>query len=389
MKLSDNIRQLFPIQDDYIYLNSGSLSMTPTEVLQAVTRYQKQVEINPTLALLRVSEQLWTTQKNLAGFFGAEAKDIFMRHNVTSILNEFILGAPLASGSEILYSDLEYGAIKNICRFRAEQDGLGLREFRAPRTVQGALDEIIAAFKPNTRMLLLSHVFTGTGQIMPIAEIAEEARRRGILLVVDGAHGPGALQIDFRQWNNLDFYAGNIHKWMMGPKGTAFGWVNPIRQDMLVPTQAHWNTFGMHPDYSAFGEGSPFQAKMSFGASFDFAPFLAINDLLQFWLNHGVGNILERLYAHQYTLETKINEQIGLTQISPSVLDRGPLLSYELPDKWASANGYELLWGLLKDAKLQVSTPILDGKRVLRLSPHIYNTEQEILDTVLRLKRYL
>src|SRR5688500_10093419 len=121
MVLNQVMRHEFDLDPDLIYLNSGTHSIVPRRVLDAVQRHQRHFERNPTANLFGVAERLWATQKGLAGFLGVRAEDLFLRANITEPIAEFILGVPLAEG-EILTSDLEYGAIANICRFRAEQD---------------------------------------------------------------------------------------------------------------------------------------------------------------------------------------------------------------------------------------------------------------------------
>src|SRR5687767_4317170 len=113
------MREEFDLDPKVIYLNSGTHSIVPKKVLEAVQRYQKEYEKNPTHSLFKAWGELWEVQKELARYFNADPKDIFLRPNITAVLNAFVLGLPLEKKSEILISDLEYGAITNLCRFRA------------------------------------------------------------------------------------------------------------------------------------------------------------------------------------------------------------------------------------------------------------------------------
>ncbi len=229
--------------------------------------------------------RLWEAQKRLGAFFRADPKSLFLRQNVTEAMNAFILGIPLPMGSEILLSDLEYQAVENICRYRAERDGLTLRKFHVPVPEAGRMtpkefaDLVASELRPETGLLVLSHVFTGNGMVLPIAEIAARAREQGVLFAVDGAHAAGALDLDFGVLENVDFYGTNLHKWMLGPKGTGFGWVSPRHHEALRPLEAGWATFESPNDYKAFGDGARFPARFLMQGCRNFGPFFAIEEI--------------------------------------------------------------------------------------------------------------
>jgi isopenicillin-N epimerase len=380
-------RAQFPIDESQIYLNSGTHSICPTAILDSLDRNAREYERNPTQSLMAVPERLWEIQRRVALHFGADPKDFLLRPNVTAALNTFVLGIPLKQGSEILVSDLEYGAIAHLARFRAERGGLQFRTFHLPgrveelRSVTSArlLEVVLGALSPKTSLLLLSHVATGNGLVLPILEIARETRKRGILLAVDGAHGPGFVPIDFSQYGDVDFYGGNLHKWMLGPKGTGFGWIPRRNQERLWPIQAGWTTFETPENFRAFGEGSRFQAAFMPLGCHDFSPYFALEELLDFWRRNDRGAIVERIGELQHEIEHEFGDQLGWEFASPSAASgaRGPLLSYELPASLQD-QALGLQKSLFDEYRVQVAVTQVQGRWVLRLSPHGYNTEDEI-----------
>lgn len=385
MALTDSIRKEFDLSPDFLFLNSGSSSIAPRCVRDEVKRLQDAAELNPTAALVNCWRDLWAAQKDLALYLSAQPQDLFLRNNISEAINAFVLGMPLPTGSEILYSDLEYGAVKNTCRFRAERDGLKLREFPAPRSPGEALEKVLGAIGPHTKMLVLSHVFTSNGMVLPLEAIAQETRRKGVILVVDGAHAAGALALDFARYQNVDCYGGNLHKWIMGPKGSAFGWVHPMWQEKILPLQAGWTTFDYLPEHSAFGEGSRFQGRFALVGTIDFSSFLAIPEILRFWRRWGAEEIRQRIRHLQGILE----EGLSLPLLSPEAgPHRGPLLAWRLP-KEISDRGHLFMREMMEKERLQIMVPFLDGGRCLRLSPHIYNTEEDVRQAVGVLNRVL
>jgi isopenicillin-N epimerase len=373
-----------------IYLNAGTHSLTPPQVSAAQREALERFELNPTASLFAAWGELWRVQQALAAHFHADGAEIFLRPNVTAALNDFILGIPLPAGSEILQPDLEYPAISNICRFRAERDGLTFRTFHLgamPPSPEAALAAIVAALRPETSLLLISHIVTANGLKVPMRELARETRKRGVILVMDGAHTAGAEPLDFRELDDVDFFGTNLHKWFLGPKGASFGWVPRRHHERLQPIQAGWMTYERPEAFAEFGGGSRFAEKMLASGCQNFSSYFAIPATLALWRTLGEAQVFARLRELQaHLLQAMRQEGPAWACVSPAdPALRGPLLSYELPHRLAQ-EGLAFMHRLRQDHGLQTSVTRLQGRPVLRLSPHLYNTEAELVRTAQILK---
>jgi isopenicillin-N epimerase len=386
------LREEFDLDPALAYMNWGTHSIAPLRVLDAVQKYQREYETNPTEGYIASYDQLWKVQQELAGVFRAEPQDLFLRANVTEVMNAFILGIPLEPDAEILAADLEYGAVLNQCRYRAEADRLAFRQFATPsgphvQDVRAVVDAVVSELGPKTRLLVLSHIVSGTGIVLPIVEIARETRKRGILLAVDGAHAPGTLNLDFSVFGDVDFYGGNLHKWFLGPKGTAFGWLNRRHHEVLRPLAAGWTTFERKPPFQNFGGGNAFQGRIAMMGCRDFAPFFAIHDTLSFWREHEPARMRQELFAVHDDLRARVLQATGLPCLSPPTGPlRGPLMTFALPD---DTDGTALYARLLHDYRVQVLILSLRGKPALRLAPHFSTSESELERTIEALKATL
>jgi L-cysteine/cystine lyase len=118
---------------------------------------------------------------------------------------------------------------------RAQLHGLVLRPFEPASTSAENLDRIRQLIGPKTRVLALPHITCTTGLVLPIREICELARERGIYTAIDGAHGAGTLDLDLHELG-CDTYATCCHKWLLGPNGTGLLY---IRREMLEEIQAY------------------------------------------------------------------------------------------------------------------------------------------------------
>jgi isopenicillin-N epimerase len=374
------LREEFEHDPALAYLNWGTHSMTPLRVLDSVQRYQREYETNPTQGYIESFGRMWKIQEELGAFFRADPRDLILRANVSEVMNAFILGTVLEPGCEILATDLEYGAMLSQCRFRAERDSLSLRTFELPNSPsvkpKDVLDAVLSALGAQTRMLVVSHVISGTGLVVPLVALARETRQRGVLLVVDGAHAPGTLPLDFSSYGDVDFYGGNLHKWFMGPKGTAFGWVNKKHQERLMPLAAGWTTYERRKPFGDFGGGSDFQGRHAMIGCRDFAPYYAIHDTLSFWKEHGEAKLREELYKLQDSFRARIEKELGLESFSPVPGPlRGPCAAFVLP---SGVDGGALQKDLLENHRIQLMINTIRGKSILRATPHFSNSEDEL-----------
>lgn len=381
-------RSLFAYPEDLIYLNSGSVALTPRAVLKKVQDEKTLMERNPTAALFGAWEKLWKTQKELARWIQADPRHLFLRSNVTLVMNDFIMALKLPAGSEILISDLEYGAIVRMCEYKAKLEGHTVKvvslinKGQDPATVSEdqIVENVRAALSENTELVMMSHVMTGQGLVLPIEKMAELFRSKNIIFAVDGAHGAGALPLNFSR-TKVDFYGSNLHKWLMGPKGSGFGWVSPRLRSELEPRFAGWTTGKVLPHFAIFGEGDPWTARWMICSTHNFSDFYGLEEIFRFWNQHSPEKIFSRVRElNRFTAQT-VQEKTGWKCLSefPASL-RGPLTAFQLPARLAQME-MDLMKKLYQEEKIVVSMTVIQGEWCLRLTPHIYNSEDEIRKT--------
>src|SRR5207302_4059746 len=167
---------------------------------------------------------LWQARERLAVFLGGAARRLILTANVTAAMNQVAAGLALAAPGEILMTDHEYGAMQWCWERAAQRQGLTVRTFPLPVMAEEP-EEIVAAFREaiseRTRLLFFSHVLSPTGLVLPAPAICAEARRRGVLTVVDGAHAPAMVPLAVDELG-CDFYGANCHKWLLAPTGAGF-----------------------------------------------------------------------------------------------------------------------------------------------------------------------
>src|SRR5215467_8358376 len=188
------------LDPEVINLNTGSFGPLPRIVFERAAELRKYLAEEPMDFLIRQAPPLlWQARERLADFLGADPYRLVFTANVTAAVNAVASGLRLAAPGEILLTDHEYGAMHWCWERAAQRQGLTLRTFPLPTMAQSPAEivgAVCAAFSERTRLFFFSHVLSPTGLVLPAKELCAEARRRGILTAVDGAHALAFVPLD-------------------------------------------------------------------------------------------------------------------------------------------------------------------------------------------------
>ncbi len=206
-----------------IYLDNAATSWPkPPGVGQAMLHFLNHVGANPGRAGHRLavdaSRTVFAAREAVAELCGApDPLRVVFGANATEALNLALRGL-LRAGDHVIVSSMEHNSVMRPLR-ALERQGVGLTV--AHCAPDGTLDpaRVEAAIRPATRMIVLNHASNVAGTILPVREVGEMARRRGLLLLVDAAQTAGALPIDV-QGDAIDLLAFTGHKSLYGPMGT-------------------------------------------------------------------------------------------------------------------------------------------------------------------------
>ncbi|HXP23409.1 MAG TPA: aminotransferase class V-fold PLP-dependent enzyme [Candidatus Sulfotelmatobacter sp.] len=236
------VRKLFLIPEDEIYLNNGTVGSTPTPVLKAVFEGYRDSE---RLAQTDPEDYpiwgyaAWNQFRDpLAEFIGSKRDELALLRNATEANSYIANGVDLKPGDEVLMTDQEHPGGEHPWNLRAKRYGIVVKRVTLPRPVPDAatvLELFSDAITPRTRVLFFSHITTVTGVVLPAKELAQLARSKGILSAVDGAHAPGMLKLNVQDLG-CDMYSASPHKWLQSPKGSGFLYVRDEVIDRV------WNT---------------------------------------------------------------------------------------------------------------------------------------------------
>lgn len=226
----NGIRQMYQYPPGFINLENGYFSPSPLSVLDFHWKRQQYINGKTSWFMRREQEKsIEDARKALSAFLGCDAEELAITRNTTEALNTLIMGFPWKKGDEVVIGNQDYGSMVEAFRQVEKRYGIKVREAQIPLhplSDKEVIDAYISQCTKKTRLLHITHLINLTGQIIPVAAIAAEARKKvpGILVASDSAHA--VAQIDFKIPDlNADFVGASLHKWLCNPLGVGFLWM--------------------------------------------------------------------------------------------------------------------------------------------------------------------
>jgi selenocysteine lyase/cysteine desulfurase len=232
------IQQAFTLDRTIINLNNGGCCPSPRVVHEALKRYLDLSNQAPVYHMWQILEpNIEAVRRQLASEFGCDPSELAITRNASEALQIAQLGIDLKRGDEVVTTNQDYGRMLNTWEQRVRRDGIKLTKVSfpvPPPSMDVLADRLLAAITPATRVLHFCHITNLTGQIFPVKRICDEARRRGIRTIVDGAHAFAHFPAKVADLG-CDYYGTSLHKWLLAPIGTGFLYVRRENIEPLWP----------------------------------------------------------------------------------------------------------------------------------------------------------
>ncbi|XP_039253741.2 uncharacterized protein LOC120330848 isoform X1 [Styela clava] len=382
-------RKHFYLEDECIFLNHGAFGGVLKEALEYSQEWQRYIEREPVRFYDRVFfPQLIHAQKRLAEFVGCDVSDLVLISNATSATNSVLQSLNLTPDSTIYYLNTTYGAVKKNIKYLSEKTGAKRQEEKINFPIKNE-DEILnlvdRTLKEKTTIAVLDHIPSNYGFIMPVKKLVDLCHKRGVPVLIDGAHALGALSLNLTDLG-ADYYISNAHKWLCAPKGCAFLYVKKELQPTVKSLVV------------SHGFESGFQSQFLWTGLKDNTAFLSLHAVLNFWKQVGVENIRshgrELLKKAVELLQRKWKSEL----IAPLVMN-GFLCCVSLPSSSYSEkpdasfeDGEAIQDKLYHDYNIEVPIKCIQNKLYVRISCHLHNEikdYEKLADAVLEISKSL
>jgi isopenicillin-N epimerase len=373
----------FLLKDDIVFLNHGSFGACPRPVFEEYQRWQRELEGDPVDFLgRRVQDLMLESKKELAAYLNAPAEQLVFVPNATHGINIVARSLQLEPGDEILTTNHEYGAVNNTWRFNFEKKGVKYINHPMPfpmTTPEEFVDRLWEGVTPRTKVITFSHITSPTALIFPAELICQRAKAEGILTVVDGAHAPGQIDIDLTAMG-VDYYTGNCHKWLCAPKGSAFLYAAPGREDELEPLVVSHGWSRPHDEHSKFLDN------FSWTGTMDPSAYITVGAAVRFQRENNWREVRAACHALASQTRDRINELTGLEPVCP---DSTEWFSQMFVARLPKATYEKLNQVLWPEFKVEVPMPLWEGEPLIRISVQAYNTPKDMEHLLGAIEKYL
>jgi isopenicillin-N epimerase len=368
------------LEPDIVYLNHGTVGVTPNRVMRAQQAIRDEIERQPARFMLRELEhhtsgpfaqtpRIRAAADAVAAFLGARGGDLVFVDNATTGINAVLRSLPFAADDEILMLDLAYGAVTNTAHYVARARGATVITVHIPfpnTDPNEVVDLIAKAITARTKILVVDHIAAFTSLILPLPEIAAACHAKNVPVLVDGAHAPGALELNIAALG-VDWYVGNLHKWAFAPRGCGILWASPERQQGLHPTVISWGLDqGFTQEFDLLGTKDP-------------SASLVAPEAIAFIRDLGETQMRQHNHALAWQAAHWLADDLGTTFTTRRSM-AGALVSVPLPERAGSSaqEAFALQHALLYQDRIEIPILAINGGLYARISAQVYNQMGDI-----------
>eukprot|EP00092_Neocalanus_flemingeri_P028528 GFUD01030980.1.p1 GENE.GFUD01030980.1~~GFUD01030980.1.p1 ORF type:complete len:400 (+),score=104.55 GFUD01030980.1:98-1297(+) len=240
LQLGSGVRHLFMLEKGTAFTNHGSYGTVPRQVMEERFSLLRMMDSHPDKWYRNTLRPLYDQAvETVARFVGSAPSNLVFVPNATAAVNTVVKNLNLGPEDIILSNSHTYNACSNAIESavkRCGADTLSLDITLPIRSEEDFIEQVVEICKRNVgiRLAVIDHISSPSAIVFPVARLAKELHKLGVLLLVDGAHAPGQLPLDLENLG-ADFYTGNLHKWCYAPRGCAFLWVSPEHRDSIQP----------------------------------------------------------------------------------------------------------------------------------------------------------
>lgn len=372
------VREQFVMPKELGVLNAANLCPASSTVLNALTRETQSVDRDPSPQnRARLGEAKEATRRKVAAFLRVSPEEIVLARNTSEANNLVSSGLDLEAGDEVLLFADNHPSNHQAWTEKAKRFGYTVRFVEQKNPHPGAeyyIDAFTRAMTPRTRVIGFTHLTSSVGDLFPAAELCRLARERNILSLVDGAQSFGLFDVDLTAMQP-DFYTGSAHKWPCGARECGVLFVNARVHDRIWPSiySAYPGAVGISKTFEAFGQR-------------DEATMIAFGEALDFQTKIGRAAIEQRARALSQQLMAGLAKMPDVKLWTSPVPDRSAAVVSFQP---GSLDSRKLAASLYEKDHIAITTRGGQDRGGLRVSPHFYNSPEEIDRLLGALPKYL
>lgn len=365
--MNDEIRSLFPVTRNYIYMNHAAVAPLSTSARDAMAALLDDVTLNGTANYDKWCETYENTRKAAARLVNAKQHEIAFMRNTSDGISAIANGIDWKSGDNVVTCNVEFPSNiypwLRLCGERSVQ--LKMAEERNGRV---DAEELLSLIDQRTRVVAISWVQFASGFRADLQRIGKFCRERGVVFVVDAIQGLGGLALDVER-DYIDAFAADAHKYLLGPEGTALLFVSERIIDRIKPVVVGWTSVKNHEDYLNYDLDYRDGAGRFECGTLNTAGVYGLGAAIDLFLKVGPRHIEEYLIGLTDYLAERLTARGYQVYCSRRPGEKSAIVTCTHRDHSAGEINKQL-----------AARNIIVAPRIgrVRISPHFYNTRQEV-----------
>lgn len=349
------------LTSEKIHLNHGSFGAVPRAAQTRQRELQDHMEANPCTWFKGMPPRIAAARTEIAAFLRVDQSELALVANASAGMSAIYNSLPFAEGVEIVATNHGYGAVtQGAARIARRHNGtLRIAEVPLDANAPTVVELVMAEVNERTGLIVIDQVTSATARSFPVTEIAAAAARRGVPVLVDGAHAPGVLAEPVPDFEG--FWVGNLHKFGCAPRGTAALVARGPLPRHLTPLIDSWGYPYHFPQNFDHVGTQDVTAWLAAGTAFESIGerfgWDALRDYSAALADYGAA-IIGRAFGDDSTVD------VGMPV--------GPLRLVRLPE--GLQENSEATRSVLSELGFETAITSFDGVGYLRLSAHAYNT---------------
>ncbi len=378
--LTKETKNDFPATKAVNYLSTASIGLVPNPVVEKTLEFSEDLAKNGTLTLseekeVMVYDNLRTTGSEL---FRCDTQDIAVFNSVTEALNSIAWSLDIKKG-KIISTNIEFPSITYPwLRIADKNENIQVKLINANNWCF-TIEDILNAIDKETRVVFLSHVEYLTGQQHDLKKIAKQAHEFGALVVIDGIQAAGYIPLNMRELN-VDVYITGSYKWLLAPFGTAIAYISKELCDTLTPVFVGWRSAEDMWNLNPVELKYPLTVRKFEYSTSAYGVKVGLAESIKYLQKIGI----EKIQAHNWKLtERLVKELNGIDRIEIIAPEnRGSIITFKIDGRDSQEVNKKL-------KKLKRPVELTIRQDMIRISPHIYNTESDIIHFIDNLTQIL
>ena len=375
--MNPEIRKLFPVTQNYVYLNHAAVCPISTPVYERMKRHTRDVMENGAVHYREWLATIKHTRELAARLINAKPDEIAFAPGTSASLAMIANGIDWREGDNIVTADCEFPA--NVVPWMRIKREFGVEvKMARERDCRLETEEILNLIDDRTRVVALSFVEFASGFRNDLAAIGRRCRERDVLFVVDAIQGLGALGLDVEACA-IDALSADAHKFLLGPEGVALFYVSRRAMERVKPTMVGWLSVNNPEDYLNYDQPYAPGARRFEAGALNTAGVAGLGAAIELFLQIG----LEKIESHLLDLGDYLCDRLRESREGQKgLMDRG----YRVVSSRRDGEKSAIICLQHEKYSAQELCHLLDDRRIittarlgrLRVSPHFYNTREEI-----------